>query len=283
MALVPFPGRGAAAEPIPPSPDPQDPWKEDDENLDGAGAKMTFLEHLDELRKRIIWSVAAVGVGCLISFAFIERIFDFIMRPLQQMLPPGSHLIYTEPTEAFVLYLKIALLSGIVLAAPVVIWQVWLFIAPGLYQREKRFAIPFIVLASVGFVSGAAFTHYLLFPWMWKFLASFATDYMMFAPKIDPVFSLYTKMILGMGLVFQMPAVVYFLARMGVVTAGFLIRNFKYSVLIIFIAAAIITPSGDMLTQTLFAAPMIGLYFISIFIAWAFGKKRPKQAEPAAE
>jgi sec-independent protein translocase protein TatC len=124
---------------------------------------------------------------------------------------------------------------------PVLLLQAWLFIAPGLYAKEKRLAAPFVVLATVGFVGGAAFTHYLLFRWMWVFFASFATDKLTFLPRIGPVFALYVKMVLAMGLVFQMPAVVYSLARIGLVTARFLIKSFKYAVLIIFIAAAVIT------------------------------------------
>jgi sec-independent protein translocase protein TatC len=252
-------------------------WSSDDEqNL--AGSKMSFLEHLDELRKRLVYSAIALVGGVAISFAFIGRIFEFIMRPLQQALPAGGKLLYTEPTEAFVLYLQIGLLAGFIIAAPIIIWQVWLFVAPALYAKEKRYAIPFVLLSSVGFVSGAAFSHYIVFPLMWKFLASFSTDYMIFAPKIDPVFSLYTKMMLAMGLVFQMPSLVYFMARMGVVTARFMARQLKFAVLIIFIVAAVITPSGDMLTQTIVAVPMVGLYLLSIVIAWAFGKPR-KPAE----
>jgi sec-independent protein translocase protein TatC len=248
---------------------------------EGGGAKMTFLEHLDELRKRIVVSVAAVGVGCIVAFAFIEKIYAFIMDPLNRLLPKGSTLVFTEPTEAFVLYVKMALLAGVIVAMPVILLQAWLFVAPGLYAKEKRLAAPFIILATTGFVGGAAFTHYLLFPWMWTFFASFATEKLTFLPRIEPVFALYVKMVLGMGLVFQMPAVVYSLARIGLVTARFLIKSFKWAILIIFISAAVITPSGDMLTQTLFAAPMIGLYIISIGIAWAFGKRRPK--EPVEE
>jgi sec-independent protein translocase protein TatC len=270
MAFLPFPRSSGE-----PTADDPDGWG--DASLGSGGAKMTFLEHLDELRKRIIVSVAAIGVGCLIAFAFVERIYAFVMTPLYQLLPKGSALVYTEPTEAFILYVWMAFLVGIVLAVPVILWQAWLFVAPGLYRKEKRLAVPFIVLASVGFLSGAAFTHYLLFPWMWAFFGSFASDKLTFMPRIEPVFSLYVKMVLGMGLVFQMPAIVYSLARMGLVTARFLIKNFKYAILIIFIAAAVITPSGDMLTQSLFAMPMIGLYILSIAIAWIFGKRRPKE------
>ena len=268
MALVPF-KRGSVAQPAP----EEDPWA-DSEGLDEAGAKMTFLEHLDELRKRIIISVAGVAVGCLIAFTFVNSIYDFVMHPLSGLLPKGSHFIFTEPMEAFFLKMKMALIVGIMIGMPVTLWQVWLFVAPGLYQKEKRLAIPFIVLASLGFVGGAAFSHYLLFPWMWQFFGSFANDELTFLPRIAPVFSLYMQMILGMGLVFQMPALVYPLARMGVVTGRFLARHFKYALLIIFIASALITPSGDPMTQTLLAAPMIGLYLMSIGIAFIFGKRK---------
>jgi sec-independent protein translocase protein TatC len=269
MAFLPFPRSSDE-----PTADDSDGWGS--ASSDGGGAKMTFLEHLDELRKRLTVSIASIGVGCIVAFTFVEKIYSFIMDPLNRLLPKGSTFVFTEPTEAFVLYVKMALLAGVVMAMPVILWQAWLFIAPGLYAKEKRLAAPFIILATVGFVGGAAFTHYLLFPWMWIFFASFATDKLTFLPRIEPVFALYVKMILGMGLVFQMPAVVYSLARIGLVTARFLIKSFKYAILIIFIAAAVITPSGDMLTQTLFAAPMIGLYIISIGIAWIFGKRRPK-------
>jgi sec-independent protein translocase protein TatC len=247
-----------------------------DEGEGAPGARMSFLEHLEELRKRLIVCLATLAVGFLAAFLFIDRIYAFVMRPLAAALPRGAHMQYTEPTEAFVLYLKMALLAGIVLSAPVIIWQLWLFIAPGLYSKEKRFAVPFIVMGSVFFVLGAMFSHYMLFPWTWRFLASFSTDWVVFQPKIEPTFSLYSKMLLGMGLVFQMPTIVFFLAKMGLVTAGFLLRNFKYAFLLIFIAAAVITPTGDMLTQTLFATPMVALYLLSIIIAWIFGKKRVK-------
>jgi len=241
---------------------------------------MSFLEHLEELRRRILYSLVALLGGFLVSFLFIRRIFDFIMEPLYALMPKGgplaNTLVYSEPTEAFILYLKMALLAGIMIAAPVILYQVWAFVAPGLYAREKKFAIPFIGLGTVCFVLGALFSHYVLFPWTWQFLASFSTDYLAFLPRIEPVFSLYTKMLLGMGLIFQMPTIVFFLARMGVVSAHFLIRHFKYAVLVIFIVAALITPTGDPLTQALFAAPMIALYVISIGIAWLVGRRRPK-------
>jgi len=235
---------------------------------------MSFLEHLDELRTRLTVSALALLGGFLVAFAFSGYVFDFIMRPLQDALPPGGQLVYTEPAEAFLLYLKIAALAGTVLAAPIVMWQLWLFIAPGLYTNEKRYAIPFVLMSSVFFVSGAAFSHYMVFPFAWRFFASFGSDYVEFMPRIAPAFSLYAKMALAMGAVFQMPTLVLFLARMGVVTAGFLVRQIKYAILVIFILAAVLTPGPDVVSQLLMAGPMVLLYALSILIAWAFGRKR---------
>jgi len=158
-------------------------------------------------------------------------------------------------------------------------YQVWMFIAPGLYSNEKRLAIPFVLLTTIGFILGAAFNHYIAFPFMMAFFASFNTADLGFMPKLDDVFGLYSKMLIGMGIVFQMPAVVYFMARMNLISARFLVRHFKYAFLIIFIVAAVITPTGDMMTQTIFAAPMVGLYLLSIAIAWVVGPKRLKGSD----
>jgi len=249
------------------------------DELDDEGAgKMSFLDHLDELRRRLVASAISLGVGAAIAFLFIDRIFAFIMKPLAESLPAGSRLTAVEPTEPFMLYIKIGLLAGVVIAAPLITLQLWLFIAPGLYAHEKRFALPFILMATVFFVAGAAFSHFLVFPWAWGFLSTFAPDFVMFAPRIEAVFSLYAMLLLTMGVVFEMPAVVLALARMGLVTAGFLWRHIKYAVLIIFVAAAVLTPTGDMVTQSLMAGPMVGLYLLSIVLAWLFGKrKRPER------
>jgi sec-independent protein translocase protein TatC len=211
-------------------------------------------------------------VGFLICFAFISPIFEFIMKPLQEILPEGGQLVYTEPTEAFFLYIKIAALAGLMLATPVILSQVWLFVTPGLYSHEKRLAVPFVILATGFFLGGALFSHFVLFPVAWTFFAGFSTDYMEFMPRIQPAFSLYVRLILACGVVFQMPTLVYFLARVGVVTAGFLSRNIKYAILLIFIFAAVLTPTGDPVTLSMMAAPMIALYGLSIGIAWVFGR-----------
>jgi len=189
-------------------------------------------------------------------------------------MPAGRTLIYTRPGEAFSMYVTVSLITGAILASPFIMYQVWMFIAPGLYSNEKRLAIPFVFFTTVGFVLGAAFNHYIAFPFMMVFFASFNTPDLAFMPKLEDVFGLYSKMLLGMGVVFQMPTVVFFLAKMKMVTARFLLKHFKYAFLIIFVAAALITPTGDMMTQAIFAAPMVALYILSILIAWIVGPKR---------
>jgi sec-independent protein translocase protein TatC len=267
MALVPFPGKAGTS----PYKLPDDDDRDELEN--GADGKMSFLEHLDELRKRLIWSIVSLVGGFVVSIVFIDRIFGFIMRPLAATLPAGHKMIYTEPTEAFLLQLKVAALAGVLLAAPFVLWQLWLFVAPGLYRREKRLALPFVLSASLLFTAGAAFNHYIMFPVAFKFLGGFSTDYMEFMPRISPVFSLYAQLFLAFGLIFQMPVIVFTLARLGLVTASFLWRNAKYAVLIIFVLSAVITPTSDPVNQTLMALPMALLYMVSIGIAWAFGRR----------
>lgn len=266
------------ADPQTPPPPPDDPDSDAaDEEDDGSGGRMSFLDHLDELRRRLIRSFIALGVGLLACLGFIDPIFDFIMEPLALVLPAGGTLIYTDATEMFFLRLKMAALAGLVFATPMITAQLWLFVAPGLYAHEKRFAIPFISLASFFFIGGVVFAHYILFPVAWGFFASFGaeSEYVAFTPRLQPAFSLYVRLVLACGVVFQLPTVVFFLARMGVVSPRFLLRNFKYAVLLIFIFAAVITPTPDPVTMTFMAGPMLLLYLLSIGIAWAFQKRRP--------
>ena len=260
MALVPFPGPQSGAHAL--------ATDDEDEDPGAPGVKMSFLEHLDELRKRIVNSCIAIAVCVAGGFYWINQIIDFILAPTRKALPPGVKLIYTQPGEAFSLYVQIALIMGVVLAAPYIMYQVWMFIAPGLYSNEKRMAYPFVFFTTVGFVAGAAFNHYVSFPFMMAFFASFNGIDLAFMPRLEDTFGLYTKMLLGMGAVFQMPTIVYFLAKMRLVTARFLWQHGKYAILIAYIIAAVVTPTGDQMNQTIFAAPMIALYFLSIGIAW---------------
>ena len=275
-AAPPAPALPATADPDAPPPPPDDPETDEVDDDNGAGGKMSFLDHLDELRRRLIRAFIALGVGLLMCLGFIDPIFDFIMEPLADVLPEGDTLIYTDATEMFFLRLKMAALAGLILSTPVVMSQLWLFVAPGLYAHEKRFAIPFIGLGTFFFIGGVVFAHYILFPVAWGFFASFGaeSEYVAFTPRLQPAFSLYVRLVLACGVVFQLPTVVFFLARMGVTSPRFLLRNFKYAVLLIFIFAAIITPTPDPVTMTFMAGPMLVLYVLSIGIAWAFQKRR---------
>jgi len=246
----------------------------DPEELELEGGRMSFLEHLDELRKRLIASIIGIAAGCIVGFLLLTRVFHFIMVPLQQMLPDGGKMITTGPTEMFMLYIKVGFLLGLLIAAPWVLYQVWLFVAPGLYSHEKRFAIPFVLVASIFFFGGAAFAHYVAFPTVWRFFIDFGTDeFVVFMPKIGDVFALYAKILLGLGIVFQMPILVLALARMGLITAGFMIRNFKYALLIIAILGALISPGGDVVGQMVMGGPMLVLYVLSIGVAWVFQRR----------
>jgi sec-independent protein translocase protein TatC len=245
-----------------------------DAALDG---RMGFLEHLEELRRRVIHAAIAIAAGMLVAFAFVYPISDFLLQPTFRALPPGAELTYFRPGEGFSFYFDVAFICGFVLAAPYVAFQVWRFVAPGLYAREKKLVVPFVVLASVGTIGGAAFSHYVMFPSMMKFFAAFSSPRMHFVPRVEDTFDLYKSLLLGMVAVFQIPTIVLFLARMQLVTARFLWRHVRLAILIIFIAAAVLTPSPDPWNQTAFALPMIALYLIGIVVAWVV---QPRGSEP---
>jgi len=245
----------------------------DDEVPNG---KMGFLEHLDELRTRIIRSCIALAIGMLIAFTFISRIADFVLGPTLRLLPPGTSLIMTRFGEGLSFYMDLALLGGVVLAAPFVTYQLWRFIAPGLYAKEKRLILPFILLATCGTLAGALFSHYVLFPSMVAFFSTFDSPRMRLMPRVEDTFDLYKNMLIGMVAVFQIPTLVFFLARLRVVTARFLWRHLGHAVIVSFVASALLTPSVDPWNQAVFAAPMIALYVISIAIAWVVAPRRPE-------
>lgn len=275
MAVAPFPTQ----TPVRPDDDENRITLTDPEELEEG--RMSFLDHLDELRKRLIASVYALLAGCVIAFFFVNRIQAFIFVPLHEALG-GADFIYTKGFEPFMLMMKTGALAGLLIASPFIIWQLWLFIAPGLYANEKRFAIPFVFFSSVFFLLGATFSHYVAFPWTWAFFRSWETEYVKFLPDIGEAFSIYVKMILAFGVIFQMPTLVFSLARMGLVTAGWLAKNTKYAVLIIFIVAAVISPGTDVVSQALMAGPMLALYAFSILVAWIFAKKKSPELPEGA-
>lgn len=270
MALVPFPSKTASSD----EEDPERDLDDDPDAAPGGAGRMSFLEHLDELRKRIVWSVVSLLAGFFAVIWYINPIQGFIMRPMQAMLPSGQKLIYTEPGEAFFLQIKIALIAGLILASPLVFAQIWLFIAPGLYSHEKKYAIPFVVMSTFFFTAGAVFAHYIVFPIVWRFFVGFDNDFIQFAPRVESAFALYLRLILAMGITFELPTVVLFLARMGMASPRFMIKNFKYAVLIIILAAAVLSPDGSGVGLLAMGGPVLLLYIFSIGLAWVFGKKR---------
>lgn len=240
---------------------------------------MGFLEHLEELRKRLFYSILAIVIGFFGCWNYAGKIFDLMQRPIMEALRrnglPGDRLVYLNPTEPFNLFLKIGLLAGIFVASPFVLYQVWLFISPGLYRNEKRYVFPFMFSTIGLFLAGGYFGYRLVYPAALDFLIGYGKQ---FQPMITigEYTSLFMTVILGLGVVFEMPILVFFLALMGVVSAGWMWRNIRYSVLVIFIIAAIITPTADILNMCIFAAPMIGLYLFSIGIAWMVHPKQRK-------
>ncbi|MEW5977770.1 MAG: twin-arginine translocase subunit TatC [Acidobacteriota bacterium] len=243
-----------------------------DENELDTSAKMSFLEHLDELRHRLIVSLSAIGIGFVLCFSFARQIYNFLAFPITQHLD-GHKLVYTNPIEPFTIYMKVALIAAIFLTSPVVLWQVWLFVSPGLYAKEKRFAIPFVLSSSILFLLGGAFAYKIAFPMSLQFLINYAQA---FEPmvKVDEYFGLALTVILGCAIIFQIPILIFFLSILGIVNARFLIRNLRYAILIIFITAAIITPTPDIPTMMIFAMPMLMLYLVGVAVAWVFGRKR---------
>lgn len=247
----------------------------DDEHGEDPGGTMTFLEHLDDLRTRIIHACVAIAAGMTLAFAFMSQLVTFVLAPTLQSLPPGAALISSRPTENIAVYFDIAFIAGLVVAAPMVMYQVWLFVAPALYANEKKFVIPFVVLAAAGSVAGAAFSHYVLFPSMMGFFATFTIAGIRFEPRVEYVWELYVRSLVGMVLVFQIPTLAFFLAKVRVVTSRWLWRNIRYAILIIFIVAAVLTPSPDPWNMTIFALPMLALYLIGIVVAWLAEPRRP--------
>jgi sec-independent protein translocase protein TatC len=256
----------------------RDPQSDDDEE----SGTMGFLDHLEELRRRLIRSCIAIGVGMAVSAIFIDRIATFVLNQILRTLPADSALIYTNPSDGFAFWFNITLIAGLLLSAPFVMYQVWGFIAPGLYTHEKKFVVPFVLLTTIGTVGGALFSNYVLFPGMMKFFAAMSGPRLRMMPSINDTFDHYIHMMLAMILVFQMPSLVFFLAKFRLVTARFLWKHFKYAVLVSFIVAAVLTTSPDPWNQTAFALPMIALYLISIVIAWIVGPKGEKESSNAS-
>ena len=240
--------------------------------------KIPFTGHLEELRKRLVACFIAIGIGFVISYGFKEKLFDILSHPLISVMGADDKLIFTGLPEAFFTYLKVAFLSGFMLAAPVVLYQFWMFVAPGLYKKEKRLLVPIVLLSSVFFVGGALFGYFIVFPFGFKFFLGFASETIQALPSMKEYLSFSAKLLLAFGLVFELPLVITFLAKLGIVSVDFLKKNRKYALILFFAGSAILTPP-DVVTQIMMALPLMLLYEISIIGARIFGKKKAKESD----
>src|SRR5438874_1652666 len=252
-------------------------------------SSMSFLEHLEELRKRIIYALLFIAGGFGACWWKADVIYGYMQRPILQVLHAHKMeetLVFTNPTDIFNLYLKVGLLAGVFIASPFVLYQVWAFIAPGLYRHEKRYVMPFMA-SSVGlFLAGGWFAYKMVYPAALNFLIEYSQQAgAQFKPMITvgEYTDLFLTIIIGMGIIFELPILVFFLSLMGIVTAGWMWRNLRYSILVIFVIAAIVTPTTDIMNMCIFAAPMVALYILSIAIAYlVHPAQRKKRAERAS-
>lgn len=243
--------------------------------------RMTFMGHLVELRKRLIYCVIAVAVGFGICYPFKEILLSFMVDPLRAVLPEGTRLVYIALPEAFFTYIKISILGGILMAMPVIFYQIWKFVAPGLYKHERKYAAFFVVASSLLFIGGAVFGYGVVFPFGFQFFASLQSQDIELLPRLKDYFSLTLRLLIAFGVTFELPVVIFILARMGLVTDKTLRKNRKWAFLLAFVVGAILTPA-DWISQVAMAVPLIILFEVSIWVAKFFGKKRKaEQAEQA--
>jgi sec-independent protein translocase protein TatC len=251
------------------NPPPKNPGSDsEDEELNGK--QMSFLEHLEELRQRLLRSVISIIVGFGICFYFSDNIYGFLAKPLTDTLRAlhmSDKLVYTNPIDPFNLYIKLAAMAGLFLASPYVLWQLWLFISPGLYRHEKRYVWPFVLLTSGLFICGGLFAYRLAFPPALRFLLTFGHRFQPMV-TINEYFSIAMTIIIGVGLVFELPVIILVLSLFGIVTPRFLLRQMRYAILITAILAAVIAPTPDMATIFMLWIPMVGLYVLSIGLSW---------------
>ncbi len=236
--------------------------------------KSPFTEHLGELRDRLVRSFIAVSIGFACAYFFKEKLFEILIAPLVTAMGESGNarMIFTGLPEAFFTYLKVSFLAGIMAASPVLFYEFWMFISPGLYRTEKKYLLPIVVLSVFFFLLGSSFGYFIVFPYGFKFFLGFATDTIHAMPSMKEYLGFASKMLLAFGLVFELPLVLTFMARMGLVTVDFLKKNRKYALLLFFVGAALITPP-DVVTQIMMALPLMVLYEISIIGARIFGKK----------
>lgn len=242
--------------------------------------KQPFMAHLEELRKRLVVCAIAIGIGFIFSYIFSKSLFSLLVMPLKKVLPPDSSLIFTNLPEMFIAYIKVALISGTILALPVIFHEVWMFMVPALYKKERKYLIPFIVVSSVLFLGGALFGYFVVFPYGFKFFIGLATEDIQALPSVKQYFSFSIRLLLAFGVVFELPVVVFFLTKIGIVNPGLMKKNRKFAILGSFAVSAILTPP-DVATQVMMALPIIILYEISIVVSKGAHKKSKEEDESA--
>ena len=240
--------------------------------------KQPFLGHLEELRNRLIVCAIAIGIGFVISYIFSKQLFSFLILPLTEVLPADSHLIFTNLPEMFIAYIKVALIAGIILAIPVIFYELWMFLAPALYRREKGYLIPFVLFSSILFLVGSLFGYFVVFPYGFKFFIGFATEDIQALPSVKQYFSFTIRLLLAFGVVFELPVVVFFMTKIGLITPDSMKRFRKFAILSSFILSAILTPP-DVATQIMMALPIIILYEVSILISKGIYRKKKEGSE----
>jgi len=242
-----------------------------------AEGKMPLTSHLDELRKRLIRILIVIAIGFAVCWYFREWLFQVITAPLAKVLPPNSFMIYTSLPEAFFNYMKISFYASIFLTCPYSLYQVWKFISPGLYSTEKKYVAPFVISSTLLFIGGVLFGYFLALPPAYSFFVEFSSDFLKPMFSLKEYLSLSLKLLLAFGLSFELPVFIFFMAKIGIVNSNMLSKQRRYAILIIFIVAAVLTPSPDVITQIIMAVPLMILYEISIYIAKFAEKKRPKK------
>jgi sec-independent protein translocase protein TatC len=235
--------------------------------------KLPLTSHLQELRKRLIFSFIAIGVGFVLCYTFADAIFNILAKPLLKVMPEGGSLIFISVAEAFFTYMKVAFIAGVILTSPFILYQIWAFVAPGLYQKERKYVVPFVLGGSVFFAIGVLFGYFVAIPVGFKFLLGYATDVIKPMPSMKEYLSFSIKFLLAFGLVFEFPVVLVLLAKIGIIDAKMLARQRKYAILLIFVVAAAVTPSPDLISQVIMALPLMALYELSILLSRIFGKK----------
>ncbi|HLA28465.1 MAG TPA: twin-arginine translocase subunit TatC [Syntrophales bacterium] len=245
---------------------------------DANDEKMPFTAHLEELRFRLIRIIAAVGIGFVVSYTFKERLFKVITKPLSSVLPPNSFMIYTGMPEAFFIYMEIAFFASLFLTSPYILYQIWKFVSPGLYSREKKYVLPFVFSSTTLFAGGVLFGYFIVLPPAFKFFVSFSSDFLKPMFSFKEYLSLSLKFLLGFGISFQLPVFLFFMTKIGIVNSRLLSKQRRYAILMIFIVAAVLTPTPDPFNQFLMALPLMLLYEVGIIVA-RIAERKPSPAD----